>query len=100
MVQCSLCEQRYHGVVAGALGWACWKTYVGRPEEDFIRCAAMEQLGIGLHEAGHYADALSVQETTLAMKRRLGESEGAILSVQGNLASVYAELGHLSLIHI
>ena len=24
---CSLCEQRYHGVVACALGWACWKTY-------------------------------------------------------------------------
>jgi hypothetical protein len=29
---CSLCEQRYHGVVCCALGWACWKTYVGRPE--------------------------------------------------------------------
>ena len=28
---CSLCEQRYHGVVMCALGWACWKTYVGRP---------------------------------------------------------------------
>ena len=26
---CSLCEQEYHGVVACALGWACWKTYVG-----------------------------------------------------------------------
>ena len=24
---CSLCEQEYHGVVAGALGWVCWKTY-------------------------------------------------------------------------
>ena len=24
---CSLCEQNYHGVVACALGWACWKTY-------------------------------------------------------------------------
>ena len=24
----------YHGVVACALGWACWKTYVGRSEED------------------------------------------------------------------
>ena len=30
--RCRLCEQLYHGVVAGALGWACWKTYVGRPE--------------------------------------------------------------------
>ena len=31
---CGLCEQDYHGVVLCALGWACWKTYVGRPERD------------------------------------------------------------------
>ena len=31
---CSLCEQEYHGVVRCALGWACWKTYVGRPETN------------------------------------------------------------------
>ena len=31
---CSLCEQKYHGVVRCALGWACWKTYLGRPETD------------------------------------------------------------------
>ena len=31
---CSLCKQDYHGVVYCALGWACWKTYLGRPEED------------------------------------------------------------------
>ena len=34
---CSLCERRYHGVVQCALGWACWKTYVGRPETDETR---------------------------------------------------------------
>ena len=34
---CSLCEQHYHGVVRCALGWACWKTYVGRPETNQIR---------------------------------------------------------------
>ena len=34
---CSLCEQDYHGVVRCALGWACWKTYVGRPETDWAR---------------------------------------------------------------
>ena len=31
---CSLCEQEYHGVVRCALAWACWKTYLGRPERD------------------------------------------------------------------
>ena len=34
---CGLCEQRYHGVVACALGWACWKTYVGRPRQPLFR---------------------------------------------------------------
>ena len=29
-----VCEQEHHGVV-GALEWACWKTYLGRPEERF-----------------------------------------------------------------
>ena len=29
---CGLCEQQYHGVVMCALGWACWKTYLSRPE--------------------------------------------------------------------
>ena len=33
---CSLCGQRYHGVVQCALGWACWKAYVGRPETDRV----------------------------------------------------------------
>ena len=32
---CSLCEHRYHGMVLCALGWAAWKTYVGRPEANW-----------------------------------------------------------------
>ena len=59
---CGLCEQRYHGVVACALGWACWKTYVGRPEADFARCAAMNSLGDGLTDAEHYEDSVTVRE--------------------------------------
>ena len=43
--ECSLCEQDYHGIVSCALGWACWKTYVGRPEADRVRGAAMRLLG-------------------------------------------------------
>ncbi len=42
---CELCEQRYHGLVRCALGWACWKTYVGWPETDLSRGAAMTELG-------------------------------------------------------
>jgi hypothetical protein len=90
---CSLCEQKYHGVVRGALGWACWKTYVGRPEGDHARQCAMNLLAGGLYEAAHHQDALSVMETELATMRRLGASGENILVVQSNLAVTYANLG-------
>ena len=90
---CSLCKQRYHGVVDCALSWACWKTYVGRPEADEARGWAMSALGNGLSVAKHYEDALTVQEAEMAMKRRLGASEESMLVVQANLALSYERLG-------
>ena len=90
---CSLCEQDYHGVVRCALGWGCWKTYVGRPETDPPRRKAMNVLGSGLFIAGHREDALSVHEAELATMRRFGASERNILAVQGSLAITYGSLG-------
>ena len=90
---CSLCEQDYHGVVWCALGWACWKTYVGRPETDQARGFAMGRLGSGLSAADREAEALSVQEAELSMKRRLGASEYDLLAVQSNLSLTYSALG-------
>ncbi len=90
---CSLCEQEYHGVVRGALGWACWKTYLGRPEANWARKMAMNQLGNGLLLVGHFQDALSVQEAELAVYRRIGASEAYMLDVQNNLANSYVKLG-------
>ena len=87
--KCSLCEQEYHGVVCCALGWACWKTYVGRPEEDRLRVSAIGLLGSGLTDSQHHEDALSVKEAELSMRRRRGESEVTILAAQSNLANVY-----------
>ena len=92
---CSLCEQDYHSVVACALGWACWKTYVGLPETNTARQLAMGQLGNGLHQAEHNEDALSVRLADLSAMRRLGASESNILIAQGNLASSYQRLGRL-----
>ena len=93
---CSLCEQEYHGVVRCALGWACWKAYMGRPEiwpeANLTRRDAMNQLGNGLHAASHYEDALTVREAELFMKRRLGVSEEKILVTQGNIANTYLAL--------
>ena len=65
--KCGLCEQDCYGIVRCALGWACWKTYVGRPEADFARKMAMSLLGSGLLYANHQEDALSVQEAELSM---------------------------------
>ena len=90
---CGLCEQRYHGVVACALGWACWKTYVGRPEADETLGRAMTTLGNGLHYAGHKEDALTVGEAELAVLRRIGTQEGNVLVAQSNLAMTYQALG-------
>ena len=59
---CSLCEQQHHGVVRCALGWACWKTYVGRPEADWAFGAVRLCLGTVCPLQNHHEDALSVQE--------------------------------------
>ena len=93
--ECSLCEQDYHGVVYCALGWACWKTYVGRPETDWARRMAMNLLGLGLSAAKHHEHALSVREAELSTLRRIGASEDSenILAVQSNLAITYRALG-------
>ena len=90
---CGLCEQRYHGVVACALGWACWKTYVGRPEGDWAWRAAMNQLGDALYDAGHDEDSLTVREAQLSMMQRLGAPGDQVLVAQGNLAQCYSRLG-------
>jgi tetratricopeptide (TPR) repeat protein len=92
---CSLCEQQYHGVVSCALGWACWKTYVGRPETDVVRGMAMNLLGNGLWDANHHEDALSVREAKLSMMLRLGASADNILDAQNNIATSYHQLGRL-----
>ena len=57
--------------------------------------SAMRQLGLGLCAAGHYEDALSVNEADLATLRRIGAPEVNILDVQGNLSINYEKLGRL-----
>ena len=92
---CGLCKQKYHGVVACALGWSCWRKYLGRSECHNVRIWAMNQLGNGLHDARHDADALTVREAELAMKQRVGAPEGEVLVAKSNLASTYQLLGRV-----
>ena len=84
---CGLCKQKYHGVVACALGWSCWRKYLGRSECHNVRIWAMNQLGNGLHDARHDADALTVKQAELAMKQRVGAPEGEVLVAKSNLAT-------------
>ena len=93
---CTLCGKQHHGVVRCALGWACWKTYVGRPMGDEVVHLAMGALGNGLYEAGHDEDALSVREADVSLKFRLGVSEERILATQSNIAQTYMQLGKLN----
>ena len=55
----------------------------------------MTQLGHGLCHADHYDEGLSVKEAELSMRRRLGQPDGVILAVQGNIAITYLKLGRL-----
>ena len=78
-----------------ALGWACWKTYVGRPEATQIRIGALSLLGNGLSAVKHHEDALVAYEAQLPMMRCIGAPEQAMLTVQSCLANTYAALGRL-----
>ena len=89
---CGLCEQEYHGAVRCALGWACWKTYLGRAETDVACGAAMQQLGNGLFDAGHHEDALSVRgRVVYAAAPWLISTR--ILITQSNQATTYQQIG-------
>jgi len=94
---CSLCKQHYHGVVRCALGWACWKTYVGRLEENETRIYDMTSLSNGLSAACQYEYALSVEEANLAailaVMIRVGADKNAVLDVRNNIACSHNTLG-------
>ena len=90
---CNLCGQRYHGVVQCALGWACWKTYLGRPGTCWTPIDAMTLLGLGLAAAHRHEEHLVVVEAQLAIARRAEAVEQAILNIKDNVANCYRSLG-------
>ena len=73
---CNLCGQFYHGAVRCALGWACWKTYVGRPENDRVRSMAMYQVASALYFDKQYGEALPLlraHEAEIIRFKRCGD---------------------------
>ena len=69
--------------------------FLGRPETDVARVAAMTTLGNGLLLADHHEDALPVYEAELSMWRRFGfgVDEKALLITKTNIALCYYRLG-------
>ena len=96
-VKCSLCEANYHGIVRCALRWACWKTYVGRPDiksRGSVACDAIKVLGAGLTSLdGGTEEALAVFNAELAMERHLNLSKQHFFATLGNIATCYNALG-------
>ncbi|CAH0370609.1 unnamed protein product, partial [Pelagomonas calceolata] len=77
------------------------KSYVGRPEGDWARGMAINQLGNGLAFASHHEGALSVRRAELAMLQRLDAPEHEILIAQSNISNTYHSLGrHEENMHI
>ena len=92
--QCGLCEQSHHGVVKCALGWAAWKTYLGRPEGDQLRVWAVASLGVGLRAGERFQEAIDVLDAALSLIRReLPSDDITRLAVLNALASVYSQIG-------
>ena len=91
--KCGQCEQNYHGIVACALGWACWKTYLGRSETDQVRVSATRLLGNVLFDAGDHEDALLARQAELSVMKRVGAPGDHMLAVQTRVGYSYNALG-------
>ena len=91
---CNLCGQFYHGAVRCALGWACWKTYVGRPENDRVRSMAMYQVASALYFDKQYGEALPLlraHEAEIIRFKRCGDGR-YIQSTRINIACCLTKL--------
>ena len=91
--KCSLCEQRYHGVVHCALGWACWKTSCGRPEADSARLDAISLLGIALSLQIVNDDVVRARGRVVHAMRRLGDQKTPFSACRAILRERIEHLG-------
>jgi len=96
---CRLCETHFYGLMCGALGWACWKTYLSRPDgPDRLRFFAISQLGNGLGLTDKELEAIDINHSCLRMIERSEESETKdklICLTYSNLSNCYRALGRL-----
>ena len=89
---CGLCHNEIVGNVRCALGWACWKTYLGRLENQTLYNMVICQLAAGLFEGDRSAEAAVVLEAQLAAELRTLNRPANILAIRSNLANCYTKL--------
>ena len=90
---CGLCKQDFHGVVVNAIGWACWKTYVGFPEARDIRQSALSTLSFCICDADIANDVSVHQARYDDVCRFLPNDEDNMLTAKANLAIAYSKDG-------
>ena len=89
---CPLCHQYIVGPMKHALGWACWRSYVRKPDGQ-LRARATEMLGYGLQHNDRNEEAVAVLEATMALIRRVGEESFIRTEIIDCLANCYTRLG-------
>ena len=87
---CRLCEQAHHGAVLRALGWACWKTYVGRPEGDHLRNIALQTLADSMHDDP--TGRLAILESILDRLKTENERPMGLIYVRSQIGKCLARL--------
>ena len=93
--KCGMCKQHYHGMAINALGWACWKSYVGLPEANDMRHSALRALShcIAVDDRDG-ASAICIHQANIdSVRRFMPDEEGLLLHAQTNLALAYKSVG-------
>ncbi|CAH0366620.1 unnamed protein product [Pelagomonas calceolata] len=87
---CSLCEQEYRGVVAHALGWACWKTYC----DNVFGRVALNRLATSMMKDERWEEGLLVHQSQLAkLRTEFPVNQEGVIDVLNNLKECYEKLG-------
>ena len=102
--KCVDCNQRFHGAVKLALGWAAWKAFRGLQDADdrfggvgstYDRCQALGLLGNALRSEVSAREALPVLELALSTRKRFFSYDlHSVMVETGNVAQCHADLGH------
>ena len=88
-LDCRLCEQPFHGLVALAMARACVSTYASRSPGDGVRASAMSALMTHL-PAG---EAVTYREQLVIDLQQHGADEASLIEVKSNLGRAYGDAG-------